>query len=43
MEVFFSVVSIVSIVINVDIVIVVSTLCFVSNVSSAQYCKSRVM
>ena len=39
----FSFVSIVSIVNNVDIVIVVSTLCIVSNVNSAQYCKSHVM
>ena len=37
-----SFVSIESIVINVDIVIVVSTLCIVNNISSAQYCKSHV-
>ena len=35
--------SFVSIVNNVDIVIVVSTLCIVSNVNSAQFCKSHVM
>ena len=39
----FNFVSIVSIVNNVDIVIVVSTLCIVSNVNSAQFCKSHVM
>ena len=39
----FRFVSIVSIVNNVDIVIVASTLCIVSNVNSAQYCKSHVM
>ena len=39
----FSFVSIVSIVNNVDIVIVVSTLCIVSDVNSAQFCKSHVM
>ena len=39
----FSFVSIVSIVNNVDIVIVVSTLCIVSNFNSAQFCKSHVM
>ena len=39
----FSFVSIVSIFNNVDIVIVVSTLCIVSNAHSAQYCKCHVM
>ena len=38
----FNFISMVSIVINVDIVIVVSTLCVVNNSSSAQYCKSHV-
>ena len=39
----FSFVSIVSFVKNVDIVIAVSTMCIVCNVSCIQYCKSRVM
>ena len=41
---FVSTFSFVSIVLlNGDIVIVVSTLCIVSNVNSAQHCKSHVM
>ena len=39
----FSFLSIVSIVNKVDIVVMVNTLCIVSNVISAQFCKSHVM